>query len=263
LPHWLSCPRFAAVPLFVARQRLASRRRLPRACGCWALDSGGFTELSLHHGWTISVVQYVEEVRRIRDEVGGLAWAAPMDWMCEPAILAGTGLSVGEHQERTVANLLELRSRAPELPFIPVLQGWEVHDYLRCVELYERAGVDLRAEPTVGVGSVCRRQDASEGAAIMRSLAELGLRLHGFGFKVHGLRACADAMVSADSLAWSYAARYHPPLPGHDRPGPGRRVGHGSCANCPDYALSWRLDVLRSAGGPRQGNLFYATKGLW
>ncbi len=50
--------------------------------------------------------------------------------MCEPQIVARTGLSVREHQERTVANYLTLRSIAPDLPFIPVLQGWRIADYL-------------------------------------------------------------------------------------------------------------------------------------
>lgn len=39
-------------------------------------------------------------------------------------MLARTGLTVREHQERTIANFLELRRIAPGLPFIPVLQGW-------------------------------------------------------------------------------------------------------------------------------------------
>ena len=46
--------------------------------------------------------------------------------MCEPFMLAKTGLTVAEHQARTVANYLELRSLAPELPFVPVLQGWSL-----------------------------------------------------------------------------------------------------------------------------------------
>jgi len=47
------------------------------------------------------------------------------------------GLTVAEHQARTVANYLELHSLAPELPFVPVLQGWSLDDCHRCVELYE------------------------------------------------------------------------------------------------------------------------------
>ena len=44
-PHWLESPRFADVPLFLARQRLAGRKTLPRTVGSWSLDSGGFSEL--------------------------------------------------------------------------------------------------------------------------------------------------------------------------------------------------------------------------
>src|SRR6266700_1518806 len=118
-PHWLERAPF---PLFVSHRRLAARRRLPHAATGWALDSGGFTELRLHGGWRTTPAEYVAAVRRYRDEIGSLEWAAPMDWMCEP--------------------------------FLPVLQGWSRDDYHRCVDLYLRAGVDLTAGPLVGVGSV-------------------------------------------------------------------------------------------------------------
>mgnify|MGYP000181470407 CR=1 FL=1 len=55
---------------------------------------------------------------------------------------------------------------------------------------------------------------------------------------------CADDLASADSLAWSFAARREPPLPGHDEPGPGRRAGHKHCNNCPEFALAWRDQLL-------------------
>ena len=64
--HWLADPRFARVPLFVSRRRLTLRRKLPRAVGTWALDSGGFTELQMHGRWTLSPAAYVAEVRRFR-----------------------------------------------------------------------------------------------------------------------------------------------------------------------------------------------------
>lgn len=220
------------VPLFVSHRRLAKRRRLPVARAGWALDSGAFTELSTFGAWQTSVDQYVDAVARYQAEIGRLDWAAPMDWMCEPFIVQKTGLSVREHQERTVSNYLELRDRGP---FIPVLQGWTLDDYEACVGLYAAAGVDLTAEPVVGVGSVCRRQGTWEIGQVMSMLSGLGISLHGFGVKKQGLALCARYLTSADSMAWSYRARRDWPLPG---------CTHQCCANCPRYALRWRDEIL-------------------
>jgi hypothetical protein len=236
-PAWLAR---LDVPLFVSHRRLRDRRSLPRARAGWALDSGGFTELAMHGGWRTTSAAYAAAVARYAHQIGLLEWAAPQDWMCEPAMLARTGLSVAEHQARTVGNFLELRALAPDLPFIPVLQGWTLDDYLRCLRRYEAAGVDLTAQPLVGLGSVCRRQATSAIAEITRVLAHLGLRLHGFGVKVRGLDQLAGWLTSADSLAWSYYARRRPPLPGC--------TGHRNCANCPRWALAWRADVLTRLG---------------
>lgn len=224
------------VPLFVSHRRLCRRKRLPVALGRWALDSGGFTELSMHGRWTTTPDEYVAAVRRYRDEIGGLDWAAPQDWMCEPVMLAKTGLTVGQHQYKTIVNLLELRSLAPDLPFVPVLQGWELDDYLRCVDAYTDIGIDLTAENTVGIGSVCRRQSETDIYDICAELARHGIALHGFGVKTGGLRRYGRHLHSADSMAWSYNARHQPPLPGHT---------HRSCANCITWALRWRESVLR------------------
>ncbi len=243
-PHWLADTRFKDVPMFVSRRALGRLRTMPRAVGSWALDSGGFTELSLHGEWRTTPAEYVADVRRYRDEIGGLAWAAPQDWMCEAIMLKKTGLSVAEHQRRTTANLLELRALAHDLPIIPVLQGWTRGNYLDHLEAYELAGVDLRDEPLVGVGTVCRRQNTISASILMKTLQGEGLRLHGFGFKATGLAMCADAMVSSDSLAWSFNARRNPPMAGHDRPGPGRPRGHINCANCAEFAIGWREDLL-------------------
>ena len=231
-PAWLGR---TSVPLFVSHRRLSERRRLPRALGAWALDSGGFTELALHGRWATSPAAYAVAVRRYRDEVGGLDWAAPQDWMCEPFMLARTGLTVIDHLRLTVRNYLELHDLAPDLPFVPVLQGWTGSDYLRCADLYERAGVDLQEERIVGMGSVCRRQATGEIEVIAQALAARGLHLHGFGVKTSGLARYAEHLVSADSLAWSLEARRTAALPGHP---------HRSCANCLPYALGWYARIL-------------------
>src|SRR5207248_3954856 len=78
-PAWLA--RDLGVPLLVSHRRLASRRSLPRATGPWALDSGGFTELSLYGKWRTDVHAYVAAVRRYSREIGNLDWAAGHDWM--------------------------------------------------------------------------------------------------------------------------------------------------------------------------------------
>ena len=129
---------------------------------------------------------YVAAVRRYRDEIGSLEWAAPQDWMCElfmPTVRPGA-------------------------------QGLEPDDYHRCVELYHRADVDPAAEPRVCVGSVCWRQASGESEVIVHSIASIGLRLHGFGVKAGGLVRYVDCLESADSLAWSFEARRAAPLGG-------------------------------------------------
>lgn len=235
MPNWLA---LTDVPLFISHRRLAGRKSFPRALGMWALDSGGFTEVSMHGGWLTTAEDYAAAVRVYRDDIGGMVWAAPQDWMCEPFMLAKTGQTIAEHQALTVASVVELRTLAPDLPFIPVLQGWGLDDYLRCVDLYDKAGIDLTTEPVVGLGSVCRRQSEGEIEDISSTLAGLGISLHGFGVKTLGFRY-ARHLASADSLAWSYTARMKPPLPGHT---------HKSCANCLEFALAWRERVLRRVG---------------
>jgi len=179
-----------------------------------------------------------------------------MDHMCEPFIVRHTGSTVHEHQRRTVDNFGELRARLGPL-VIPVLQGFSVGEYFTCWALYDRAGVDLLAEPVVGVGSVCRRHATSDAAVIFRALADAGLKLHGFGIKGDGLRAYGDALVSADSMAWSARARaaaaevFEATEPLFEWP---RRMPCGdmhphphrakTCTNCSRWALEWRRRIL-------------------
>lgn len=248
-PSWLES---TDQPLFISRRRLEMRKTLPVARGRWALDSGGFTELQMFGGWRTGLTEYVDLVHRFDSEIGGLDFAAPMDWMCEPAVIeggtfggqvfVGTKLSVREHQERTVQNYLDLRVAAPDLPFIPVLQGYEIHEYLTCVDLYEQAGVDLSVAPLVGVGSVCRREYSSQIGHLMSTLS--ALPLHGFGVKIRGLLRYGYLLASADSLGWSARARHIANERRRGELGPLPGCTHQSCANCKRFALTWRARLL-------------------
>lgn len=248
-PHWL---RTVPVPLFVShvglrKYKRALPKRLPGAT--WALDSGAFSEIGKYGRFFTTPAEYAAAVRRYRDEIGGLAWAAPMDWMCEPAVLAKTGLTVAEHQRRTVESVLQLRALAPDLPFAPVIQGWNLPSYVACVRLYGEAGIDLAAEPIVGLGSVCRRQATDEIGWIVTTLADqFGLEnLHGFGVKSLGVAKYGAALASSDSMAWSQDGRH---VSG---------CAHGTRgkteANCIAYGLEWRERMLANLNPWRQTGL--------
>ncbi|GAA3242966.1 hypothetical protein ACFO1B_30860 [Dactylosporangium siamense] len=267
-PGWL---RKARVRLFVADPRLRVYKALPEAVEEWAADSGGFTELQKYGRWTVTPRDYIARVRRYRNDIGRLAWLAPQDWMCEPLIInggtvngkrfAGTRLSVAEHQRRTVLNYVQLRDLAPDLPIIPVVQGWTPDDYARCVDLYwTLAGIDLSTAGRVGVGSVCRRQGTAEAGHIIRRLRAAGLsQLHLFGFKVLGLIQHADLLTNrdtCDSLAWSDTARKL------RRPALAQCVlagRHKNCANCLPYALHWRRSMLAAAAPLTQPRTYGAA----
>jgi hypothetical protein len=262
------------VPLFIPNQHLMNRAGLPGGTGRVWIDSGGFSELQINGRWTRTPKQYVGDLRWYRDHFGDrLMWAAQQDWMCEDAIIhggtfgklrfAGTGLSKREHQHRTVGNYLDLMSLDDTLDIIPVVQGRTPADYEYCIDLFDRAGIDLLKQPTVGVGSVCRIQGTDEAADIVEHVASIlgPNRIHGFGFKIEGLRKVAHLGQSFDSHAWSLDGRHEP---GCDFRLPRSRKPHKTEANCLRYALWWRKTkalpaALYGATAPRQLRFDFGT----
>jgi hypothetical protein len=268
--HWLHDEKYAELlagrTLFVAIPRLVMRKSpFPKALHPYCIDSGGFSELQKYGKWRLTAVEYVALIRRLLSELGPelCKWVAPQDCMCEDIVIyggvarrglrfAGTremrGLKPGDpeqdrttavriHQRLTRDNYLELTTLAPEIKFIPVLQGQTLEDYDYCDQLYREAGVDLAQAPVVGLGSVCRRQATSEIEEIVNHFHAKGYRLHGFGVKTLGLERYGNKLTSADSLAWSDTAREDEiQLDGHT---------HKNCANCPDWAIRWHDRIVR------------------
>lgn len=220
------------IPLFVSYSRLIIRQSFPQALGPWCLDSKGFTELKKHGCWTISKRDYARDAQRFQREIGPMRFASIQDWMCEDLILNKTGLSISEHQMRTIRSYFDLCELAPHVPWLPILQGYEIDDYLRHADQYAKRGVDLTGQ-LIGLGSVCKRQREKSIVDLTRRLAPI--QLHGFGCKRSAFRLGAR-LASADSMAWSFGARWDKiRLPGHT---------HKNCANCLEYALLWRRQVL-------------------
>jgi len=227
------------VPLFISFRQLRNRKKKPfNQLGKICVDSGGFSELNLYGKWTITPEEYIEGLNKLKKLGLEFEWCAQQDMMCEDVVLKKTGLSIRQHQIKTVDNLIQLRKLTKDFHFIPVLQGQTLADYFQHFEMFEEAGFNLRKEKVVGVGSVCRRQGTNEIAYIMKCLHAKGLRLHGFGVKIDGLKKYKQYLVSSDSLAWSYGARFKPPCQNCDL----RKVKN--CANCLNYALKWRSQII-------------------
>lgn len=232
------------VPLCVSALTLMNRRSLPQARGLWLLDSGAFSQINLHGKFILSPKQYARLAQQCAEQTGNLIGAVIQDWMCEPFILIKTDKTIWEHQRLAVESYCELRYYAPDINWIPVLQGYYTEDYLAHLALYNEYGDDLREVSLVGVGSICRRQSTSEAERILVTLGELGLRLHGFGLKELALRRIGAYLESADSMAWSFRARKERiKLPG---------CTHRVCTNCLPYALQWRERILTGIGQKRQ-----------
>lgn len=168
-PCWLE---MTERPLFVSHNRLRTRTLsgLPYSStgSRWALDSGGFTVMSRYRRpagladdgvqvYPDTPEQYARVVFRYLSRIGNLEWASIQDWMCEPQMLARTGLTVAQHQERTVRSYLDLVAvwarvgRGLPCPFRPALQGHTPADY---VLRTTRAFVSFKRS-RIGVGRVC------------------------------------------------------------------------------------------------------------
>lgn len=245
---WLGIPKAtwlerAHVPTMVSYRSLRGRHTFPRAQAIWTQDSSGFTEIERPpHRYTTTAADYARDTWRHAEEIGRLEWAAIQDWMCEPSMLQRTGLSIDDHQRLTTESYLDLRELEPRIPWLPVLQGWTLDDYRRHVDRYMRAGIDLLRAPVVGLGTMCRRQNTLEAVGIIRTLAQLGLRLHGFGLKVFSVLRASGLLHSSDSMAWSLDGRL--PHGGRCR----RARDHEQCANCLTYALLWRQRLVNRLG---------------
>jgi hypothetical protein len=196
---------------FISVNRLWGKwgRKSPFAVKSWMLDSAGFSEIAAHGDYRSSPAQYAALIARWSDN-GILVCAVTQDYMCEETVLARTGMCVSEHQRKTIERYdALLRCDTGGTKIMPVLQGYAPAEYVRHVQMYGRR---LRPGMRVGVGSVCKRNgEVGAVAAVLLAIkhARPDLRLHGFGLKTTALSNAVirSLLASADSMAWSFAAR--------------------------------------------------------
>lgn len=208
----------ACISINRLRGKWGRKAPLPAKLKRVLLDSGAFTELFSHGCYRHTVEEYADAAAPWCAD-GRVVAIVTQDYMCEPVMLAKTGLGVAEHQRRTIERYDDLfiywhLGLGQTTPIMPVLQGWTAEDYVAHLRAY---GHRITPGMWLGVGSVCKRQGSPKViVAILKAIrAELramgleGVRLHGFGVKKTALadpevRALLD---TADSNAWSYHAR--------------------------------------------------------
>lgn len=195
---------------FVSVNRLR-KRKSSFVVGDWIMDSGAFTTIAKHGGYPLPVSDYADEIKSVvrRQQHGNLMAAVAQDYMCEARMLEKTGLTIGEHQRLTIERYDQLVSANTGVYIMPVLQGYSSKEYVWHLRAY---GDWLPHGAWVGVGSVCKRN--GDPCAIWKVLQTIkderpDLRLHGFGLKTTSLESpiIRGLLWSADSMAWSFAAR--------------------------------------------------------
>jgi hypothetical protein len=173
------------------------------------LDSGGFVSAVRYRGFPWTVADYMD-----------LCAAAPWRWfasadMCVEPEVAHDRAEVLDRISGTARLNREClpaaRERGIEDRFVPVVQGWHPHDYLRCLDrIPESSGVTL-----LGVGSMCRRHVEGDRGILRivdvldRALGSSPMRLHLFGLKTAAMAELRGhaRVASVDSQAYGVAAR--------------------------------------------------------
>jgi hypothetical protein len=192
---------------FISINRVRGRKK-PVPAKEWILDSGAFREIEQFGCYRHEPAEYATEVNRLAAINPGLIAAVSQDYMCEQIMLDKTGLTIADHQRLTIERYDALLPLV-NIYLIPVLQGYSLQSYLDHIDQY---GDRLGYNAYVGVGSVCKRNaDMRQIEAILVAIKKKrpDLRLHGFGLKTTALASgvVRDCLESADSMAWSFAAR--------------------------------------------------------
>lgn len=174
------------------------------------LDSAGFVATARYRRFPWTVQNYIDLCAAFPWE-----WCAAMDLCVEPEI-AGDEPTVLDRIAGT-ARLNRLCMRYAEEAgiadrMIPVVQGWSLDHYLRCIDKLSDIIADA---PLIGIGSMCRRPlygatgllNIVEG--LDRALGTSKTRFHLFGVKSGAYSALKDhpRVASVDSQAYGTEAR--------------------------------------------------------
>jgi len=163
------------------------------------LDSGGWQFFNRFRNYPFSVEQYVDFTNSFQPD-----FFATMDIPCEPDVTKKNKRTIKGNIDETIENTIKILDLKPESTLVPVIQGWNVEDYLYCIDEMKKQGL---MKPYVAVGTLCRRGNVSKILEILRVIRKnipFYVRLHGFGVKISSLKKpeIYNLLYSCDSAAW-------------------------------------------------------------
>lgn len=186
------------------------------------IDSGGFTAARQWGKYPWSVQQYADFIGDVSRDVA-LDFCAIMDYACEPSVNREIYRSNKDRIKATIRNETECMRVAPDLPWLPVLQG--DNQIERAFDIAIRQRVGMLPGKYAGVGSVCGRGRAGAVETILFYRDQLpGVKFHCFGMHVQALDNdfVFDAIKSWDSYGWNWgrgATKKEMPWEKHKREG--------------------------------------------
>ena len=128
----------------------------PKSAKVLFVDSGGFHSSFVHGGYNKSDAEYLHFVRKTKAD-----YFALRDYPCEPQILKKHNVTVKDQILRTVNHHIKLLDLAKKYELsakpIPVIQGWEIGDYLFCLDKFREHGLIGNGFDYIAIGSLCRR----------------------------------------------------------------------------------------------------------
>lgn len=171
-----------------------------------ALDSGGFVAAAHYGDYPFSIPDYLDLVA-----ARPWSWYSAPDYCVEPEVAGDRAIRkirIAATQRNYAVCAASAARRGLPAP-TPVLQGYEVSEYLECADTFP-----ITEWPAlVGVGSMCRRHiEGPHGLMAVVDALDRALpshvKLHLFGVKSGALELLpAHRVASVDSMAWDASAR--------------------------------------------------------
>lgn len=162
----------------------------------FCIDSGGFTAARKWGKYPWTYRQYVDFIREMSRDVP-VQFAAVMDYACIPSNGKKSEINI-DRIKATIQNEIALRELAPDIPWLPILQGDNFEERSEDLEL--RRALNLLPTEYAGIGSLVGRGIQAAIDTVQFYANELpGLKFHGFGIPI---KALDDPVVFATTKSW-------------------------------------------------------------